>query len=137
LPVSYCWRAAGHIRVDLVIDYFQGRRRWMVELLTTLFALVLVSAIWPGVLHFFDNAYDIGDSTINTQWPTSPSKFVPIVGFSILWLRLVLETFAYIRLVADPDAMPIAIPQHHDVIAETVAQADQIAGAPPAANGGH
>ena len=137
LPVSYCWRAAGHIRVDLVIDYFQGRRRWMVELLTTLLALVLVTAIWPGVLHFFDNAYDIGDSTINTQWPTWPSKFVPIVGFSVLWLRLVIETLAYIRLVVDPAATPVAIPEHHDVIAETVAQADEIAGTPPAANGGH
>src|SRR3954466_7661200 len=40
LPISYCWRAAGHIRVELVIDFFQGRRRWIVELLTTLLALV-------------------------------------------------------------------------------------------------
>ena len=100
LPISYCWRAAGHIRVEIVIDLFAGRRRWLVELVTTVLALVLVTAIWPGVLHFFDNAYDIGDSTINTQWPTWPSKFVPIVGFSILWVRLVIETIAYVRLVA-------------------------------------
>lgn len=136
LPISYCWRAAGHIRVDLVIDHFHGRRRWIIELLTTLLALVLVTAIWPGVLHFFDNAYDIGDSTINTQWPTWPSKFVPVIGFSVLWVRLVIETLAYIRLVVDPDATPVAIPEHHDVIAETVAQADEIAGRSPAANGG-
>jgi TRAP-type mannitol/chloroaromatic compound transport system permease small subunit len=134
LPISYCWRAAGHIRVDLVIDFFAGRRRWIVELLTTLLALVLVTAIWPGVLHFFDNAWEIGDSTINTQWPTWPSKFVPIVGFSILWLRLVVETLAYARLVADPQAEPVAIPEHHDIVAETVAQAEEIAGG-PAANG--
>jgi TRAP-type mannitol/chloroaromatic compound transport system permease small subunit len=132
LPISYCWRAAGHIRVDLVIDFFQGRRRWIVELLTTVLALALTIAIWPGVLHFFQNAYEIGDSTMNTQWPTWPSKFVPVVGFSILWLRLVLETFAYLRLVLHPKAVPVAIPEHHDVIAETVAQADEIAGAPPA-----
>jgi TRAP-type C4-dicarboxylate transport system permease small subunit len=128
LPVSYCWRAAGHIRVDLVIDFFHGRRRWIVELLTTVLALALITAILPGVLHFFDNAWDIGDSTINTQWPTWPSKFVPIVGFSILGLRLVIETFAYIRLVMDPEADPVAIPEHHDIIAETVAQAEEIAG---------
>jgi C4-dicarboxylate transporter DctQ subunit len=135
LPISYCWRAAGHIRVDLVIDFFTGRRRWIVELLTTLLALALVTAIWPGVLHFFDNAWDIGDSTINTQWPTWPSKFVPVVGFSILWIRLVIETIAYLRLVADPDALPVAIPEHHDVVADTLAQADEIAGG-PAADGG-
>src|SRR4051794_17055074 len=68
LPISYCWRAAGHIRVDLLVDRFHGRRRWIIELVTTLLALVLITAIWPGVLHFFDNAWAIGDSTINTQW---------------------------------------------------------------------
>jgi TRAP-type mannitol/chloroaromatic compound transport system permease small subunit len=128
LPISYCWRAAGHIRVDLVIDFTAGRRRYVMELLTTLLALVLVTAIWPGVLHFFQNAFEIGDSTINTQWPTWPSKLVPIVGFSILWVRLVLETFAWLRLIADPGAAPVAVPEHHDVVAESLAQADAIAG---------
>ena len=132
LPISYCWRAAGHIRVDLVIDHFRERRRYIIELLTTGLALLLVTLIWPGVLHFFDNAYDIGDSTINTQWPTWPSKFVPVIGFSILWARLVIETFAYIRLIVHPHATPIAVPEHHDVIAESAAQADEIAGGPAA-----
>jgi TRAP-type C4-dicarboxylate transport system permease small subunit len=136
LPISYCWRAAGHIRVEIAINLLPGRRRWLMELVTTVLALGLVTAIWPGVLHFFDNAYDIGDSTINTQWPTWPSKLVPIVGFSILWVRLMIETIAYVRLVLDPDVTPVAIPEHHDVIAETVAQADEIAGG-PAANGGN
>ncbi len=126
LPVSYCWRAAGHIRVDLVIQHFHGRRRWIVELLTTLLALVLATAIWPGVLHFFENAWEIGDSTINTQWPTWPSKFVPVVGFSILWLRLVLEMIAYARLIAYPSATPIAVPEHHDVVQEALEEAGEI-----------
>jgi hypothetical protein len=100
------------------------------ELLTTLLALVLVTAVWPGVLHFFQNAFEIGDSTINTQWPTWPSKLVPIVGFSILWVRLALETFAWLRLIVDPGAAPVAVPEHHDVVAESLAQADAIAGTP-------
>ena len=135
LPISYCWRAAGHIRVELVVSFLTGRRRYLAELLTTTLALALITAIWPGILHFFDNAWEIGDSTINTQWPTWPSKFIPIVGFSILWARLVVETFAYLRLVADPLAVPVAVPEHHDVIAEAVEQAEEIAGG-PAANGG-
>ncbi len=32
LPISYCWRAAGHIRVELAIDLLAGRRRWLMEL---------------------------------------------------------------------------------------------------------
>ena len=136
LPISYCWRAAGHISVEIAINLLPGRRRWLMELVTTVLALVLVTAIWPGVLHFFDNAYDIGDSTINTQWPTWPSKFVPIVGFSLLWVRLMIESIAYARLVLDPTVTAVAIPEHHDVVAETVAQADEITGG-PAANGGN
>src|SRR3954453_23536275 len=128
LPIAYCWRAAGHIRVEIAIDLLAGRRRWLLELLTTVLALVLVTAIWPGVLHFFDNAYDIGDSTINTQWPTWPSKLVPITGVSILWVRLVIKTSAYVRLVVHPQAEPIGIPEHHDVVAESVAQAKEIDG---------
>jgi TRAP-type mannitol/chloroaromatic compound transport system permease small subunit len=136
LPISYCWRAAGHIRVDLIIDHFRGRARWIVELLTTVLALVLITAIWPGVLHFFENAWEIGDSTINTQWPTWPSKFVPVVGFSVLWLRLVLETIAYGRLIAHPTAVPIGIPEHHDVMQAALQEAEEVpASAGPAAGG--
>lgn len=123
LPISYCWRLAGHIRVDLLVDRFRGRGRWVVEALTTLAALALVTALWPGVLHFFDNALEIGDSTMNTRWPTWPSKAVPVVAFSILWLRLLLELAGFARLVAHPEATPIAVPAHPDPVREAVGDA--------------
>jgi TRAP-type C4-dicarboxylate transport system permease small subunit len=129
LPISFCWRAAGHIRVDLVIEFARGRTRWILELLTTALALALVTAILPGIYHFFENAWEIGDSTINTQWPTWPAKGVPIVGFAILWLRLALETIAYLRLVKHPDAAPIAIPERHNLIEELSADLEAEAAA--------
>ncbi|BBK33282.1 TRAP-type mannitol/chloroaromatic compound transport system permease small subunit [Stella humosa] len=124
LSISYCWRLAGHIRVDLLIDQFHGRARWVVEFGTTLAALALVTAIWPGILHFFENALDIGDSTMNTRWPTWPSKLVPVVAFSILWVRLALELVGFARLIACPDAEPIAVPRHPDPVREAVGDAD-------------
>jgi len=129
LTISYCWRKAGHIRVDLLIDRFAGRGRYCVELLTTIAALALITAIWPGVLHFFQNAWEIGDSTINTRWPTWPSKFVPVIAFSILWLRLVLELIGWARLIADPTAVPVAVPERHDPIGEAIEEAEAIASA--------
>ena len=110
MPISYCYRKAGHIRVDVVAGHFKGRGKWIAELGASIAAFALVVALLPGILHFFDNAYYIGDSTINTQWPTWPSKLVPVVGFTILAVRIALELWAYIRLVADPDAEPIAVP---------------------------
>jgi TRAP-type C4-dicarboxylate transport system permease small subunit len=110
LPISYCYRKAGHIRVDILAGRFTGRTRWIAELGASIAAFGLIVVLLPGVLHFFDNAFYIGDSTINTQWPTWPSKLVPVVGFGILAVRIALELWAYIRLVADPLAEPIAVP---------------------------
>ena len=106
----YCYRKAGHIRVDILVGHFKGRRKWIAELMASIAAFALIVLLLPGVLHFFENAYFIGDSTINTQWPTWPSKLVPVIGFSVLALRIALEIWAYIRLVADPLAEPIAVP---------------------------
>jgi TRAP-type C4-dicarboxylate transport system permease small subunit len=116
LPISYCYRKAGHVRVEIVTGRFTGRAKWIAELVSSLAALGLIVALLPGILHFFDNAYYIGDSTINTQWPTWPSKFVPVVGFTILAARIVLELWAYLRLLADPAAEPIAVPVPSHVV---------------------
>ncbi|MDI1252152.1 TRAP transporter small permease [Thermomonas sp.] len=110
LTISYCYRKAGHIRVDIVVGHFKGRRKWIAELMASIAAFGLIVVLLPGVLHFFDNAYYIGDSTINTQWPTWPSKLIPVIGFSVLAARIALELWAYARLVADPLAEPIAVP---------------------------
>ncbi|MDP2329808.1 MAG: TRAP transporter small permease [Reyranella sp.] len=110
LTISYCYRKAGHIRVEILVGHFKGRNKWIAELMASTAAFGLIVVLLPGILHFFENAYYIGDSTINTQWPTWPSKLVPVVGFSVLAVRIALEMWAYVRLVADPLAEPIAVP---------------------------
>ena len=110
LTISYCYRKAGHIRVEILVGHFKGRSKWIAELMASTAAFGLIVVLLPGVLHFFDNAYYIGDSTINTQWLTWPSKLVPVVGFSVLAVRIFLEMWAYVRLIADPLAEPIAVP---------------------------
>jgi TRAP-type C4-dicarboxylate transport system permease small subunit len=116
LTISYCYRKAGHIRVDILVGHFKGRAHWVAEFAASLVAFGLVVVLMPGVLHFFENAYYIGDSTINTQWPTWPSKAVPVIGFSVLTLRIALELWAYARLVLDPHAEPIAVPLSEHVV---------------------
>jgi TRAP-type C4-dicarboxylate transport system permease small subunit len=116
LPISYCYRKAGHIRVEVLAGRFRGRAHWIAELGASLVAFTLIVVLLPGILHFFQNAFYIGDSTINTQWPTWPSKLVPLIGFAILTSRIALELWAYARLVLDPEAEPIAVPTHEHVI---------------------
>ena len=116
LPISYCYRQAGHIRVEILAGHLHGRAHWIAEIGASLVALALIVTLLPGVLHFFENAFHIGDSTMTTQWPTWPSKLVPLIGFGILALRLVLELWAYARLIVDPDVEPIAVPTHAPII---------------------
>jgi TRAP-type C4-dicarboxylate transport system permease small subunit len=118
LTISYCYQKAGHIRVDLLVNHFTGRRKWLAELGASIAAFGLIAVLMPGVLHFFENAYYIGDSTINTQWPTWPSKLIPVIGFSVLLVRIGLEIWAYVRLIADPALAPIAVPVPTHVIEE-------------------
>lgn len=119
LPVAYCYRKAGHIRVDILVGRLSGRAKWISEWLASFAALALVLALFPGVYHFFENAYSIGDSTIDTQWPTWPSKLTAVVGFVILVGRLVLDLWAYTRLVLAPNAEQVAVPvSDHQIEAE-------------------
>lgn len=110
LCISYCYRQAGHIRMDLVLKLARGRTRWALNLMITLIALVTVSAIWPGTWTHFVRSYDFGDSTFGIGLVTWPSKLAVPVGLGLLWLRLVLEIWVYGRLIADPDAEPIGVP---------------------------
>jgi hypothetical protein len=48
----------------------------------------------------------------------------------------VLETIAYGRLIAHPTAVPIGIPEHHDVMQAALQEAEEVpASAGPAAGG--
>jgi TRAP-type C4-dicarboxylate transport system permease small subunit len=120
LCVSFCWRRAAHVRMDLLLRRFSGRYRWAAELITTGLALVFVSLVLPGTWQYFHNAWEIGDSAMNTGLPTWPSKLAVPVGLGILWLRLALEILAYLRLIAEPTASRIAVPTPPDPTKEAV-----------------
>jgi len=110
LCISYCYRRAGHIRMDLLVTVLPGRARWIAELFAVLVALVVVTAIWPGTWNHFARAYELGDTTFGVGLPTWPSKLAVPVGLGVLWLRLVLELWVYGRLIVDPEADPVAVP---------------------------
>ncbi|WP_135468726.1 TRAP transporter small permease subunit [Crenalkalicoccus roseus] len=120
LCVSYCWRKAAHVRMDLLLRRLSGRGRWVAELLATGLALYFVTLILPGTWQYFLNAWQIGDSTMNTGLPTWPSKLAVPVGLGVLWLRLALEMLAYLRLIADPALPRIAVPTPPDPTREAV-----------------
>ncbi|WP_350335634.1 TRAP transporter small permease subunit [Coralliovum pocilloporae] len=110
LGIAYCQRLGGHVRMELVISQFKGRGLWISELISTLVIMLLVTALIYGSWFHFQRAWDFGDSTIDIQIPTWPSKLVVPVALSLLWLRLLLQAFGFARLVHDPGKAPVAVP---------------------------
>ena len=48
---------------------------------------------------------------MDIKLPTWPAKLLVPLALSVLWLRLSLQICGYIRMIAHPDAEPVAIPK--------------------------
>lgn len=110
LGASYCQRMGGHVRMELFLARMPKRWQWITEAFNTLPALFIVGVL---VIYGWDHtvrAYELGDSTIDAEYPVWPSKLLVPVAFSVLWLRLLVQQIAFLRLSVRPDAEPVAIP---------------------------
>ncbi len=122
LGVAYCQRLGGHIRMEFVVSHVSGRTLWIAEVLGTLVALLIVSVLgWFGWEHAL-RAYQLGDSTIDAEYPVWPSKLLVPMAFAVLWLRLLVQLAGFVRLTLDPDAKPVAVPVVHDVAEQARAE---------------
>jgi C4-dicarboxylate transporter DctQ subunit len=109
LGIAYCQRLGGHVRMEMLLKPMRGRLLWGTEIFGTVVALVVIAVlIWYGWDHFL-RAYQLGDSTIDTQLPVWPSKLAVPVAFSLLWLRLWVQLAGYLRLALDPRRRPVAV----------------------------
>lgn len=119
LGAAYCQRLGDHIRMEIVISSLKGRALWVTEVLGTLAALGIIAVmIWYGWEHFL-RAYQLGDTTIDAEYPVWPSKLLVPIAFSVWFLRLLIQLFGFLRLTVYPDSEPVAVP----TIADTAEQA--------------
>lgn len=110
LAIAYCQRLSGHVRMDLFVRMAHGRLRWAMEFITTVLPLFLVAVLTYYSWEHFMRAYLSGDSTIDMEYPVWPSKLVVPLAFGLLFLRLLLESIGYWRLLLKPNATPVAVP---------------------------
>jgi len=115
LGLAYTERLGNHIRMEILVSYLKGRTLWLFELVGVIVGLfvtgVLIKYSWDHAIR----AYTSGDSTIDIQLLWWPSKMVVPAALSLLFVRLLVSLWGYLRLVIDPTAAPIAVPEVVDV----------------------
>jgi C4-dicarboxylate transporter, DctQ subunit len=110
LGIAYAQRLGSHIGMDLTMNW-RPANRWRVELFGVVMALLIASIlIWASFTNFL-RAWAIGDSTMDIQLPTWPAKLMVPLALSVLWLRLCLQIAGYVRMIRNPDAVPVAVPR--------------------------
>ncbi len=110
LGIAYAQRLGSHIGMDLTMGW-RTSLRWKIELFGTVMAWGIIAILIYASFTNFLRAYSIGDSTMDIRLPTWPAKFMVPLALSVLLLRLSLQTCGYIRMIAHPDAVPIAVPK--------------------------
>ena len=110
LGIAYAQRLGSHIGMDLTMG-FRPATRWKIELFGVIVAVAIVSVLIFASFTNFLRAWSIGDSTMDIQLPTWPAKLMVPLALSLLWLRLSLQICGYLRMIAHPDAEPVAVPK--------------------------
>lgn len=111
LAISYCQRLGGHIRMEIIIGKFKGRSLWIVEVLGTIVMMGIILVLLTYAWDHFLRAWEIGDSTMDISIPLWPSKFMVPLAFTLLMVRLCIQLVGYWRLVLDPEAEHIGVPE--------------------------
>jgi TRAP-type C4-dicarboxylate transport system permease small subunit len=109
LGLAYTERLGGHIRMELFVSFLRGRWLAAFELVGVVLGLGVVGVI---LIYSWDHAmraYYLGDSTIDAQIPLWPSKLVVPVSLALLFIRLLVSLWAYLRTLIDPSRPLIAV----------------------------
>lgn len=108
--MSWMQRTGGHVRMELLLGKLSGRPYWMLELIGSLLAAFIVAVLIPYAYQHFERAFPDGDSTIDLELVTWPGKLAVPVALGILLLRILIQTFGYLRMLLRPDLVPVAVP---------------------------
>ena len=109
LGAAYCQRLGSHIRMEILIGYLKGRWIWAFEIIGTLFAMFIIGVlIWYSWDHFM-RSFQLGDTTIDAEFPVWPSKLLVPIAFSLWFVRLTIQLLGSIRLFKNPELAPVGI----------------------------
>lgn len=121
-------RDGGHIRMDIAVGALKGRALWLFELLSVIFMLIITSALVYGTWDHASRAIRNGDSTVDINLPIWPAKVMFPIIFVLLFLRLIVQIWAYGRAFKNGDREPVAIPIPEDAATQALNEALTVSG---------
>lgn len=124
LALAYTERLGGHIRMELIVSHLRGRLLWAFELLGVVIGLFIVGVLIVYSWEHAMRAYRSGDSSIDAQLLLWPSKMIVSIALGLLFLRLLISLWGYLRLLADPQAVPVGVPEIIDVEEQALRDAE-------------
>lgn len=110
LSISQVQRLGGHVRMEILVGYLRGVALWAAEAIGVAVQMVIVAVLIPYSYNHFHRAWSFGDSTIDIELATWPAKLLVPVMLCVLLARLLIQLLGYIRLTANPDYAPVAVP---------------------------
>lgn len=128
LGVAYCQRLGGHIRMDIVVGALKGRMLWFAEFLGVFFMLLITAVLIYGSWDHAARAINLGDSTVDINLPTWPTKILFPILFIILSVRLTIHVVAYLKALQTGETEPVAVPLIEDVAEQTKREAESVSG---------
>ncbi len=126
LGISYCQRHGGHIRMDLLLIKLKGRWLWVFEFLNSLLALFVITTLTYGAYLHAGRSFTLGDSTEDIGLTIWPFKAAIAFMFAVLIARLLIQAWAYLRIIIVNDDRPIAIPVPENVETQALRESEQV-----------
>ncbi|MCF2872573.1 TRAP transporter small permease [Octadecabacter sp. G9-8] len=128
LGAAYTQRMGSHIRMELLMGRLSGRALWAVEAFGAALAMFIIGVLIYYSYGHFLRAFTLGDTTIDAEYVTWPSKLLVPIAFSIWWCRLALQFVGALRLVADPTKAPVAVVVMKDVAEQAQDEIHEVMG---------
>lgn len=128
LGIAYCQRLGGHIRMDIVVGALKGRLLWFAELIGVLLMMIITIMLVYGSWDHASRAIRLGDSTVDINLPTWPTKLIFPIVFSVLAVRLAIHVLAYYKAMIEGETEPAAVPLIEDVATQTKREAETVSG---------
>lgn len=110
MGLAFTERVGGHIRMEILLTFMPKRAIWIFEVFSVAIALFVVGVLTYYTFTHALRSWSSGDSTMDAQILLWPSKGIVSASLALLFVRLLIEFWGYMRLVMDPEAEPYGVP---------------------------